>query len=597
MTTIDLSNLPPFLHSYDDLSEHVRATLDELDNTAKGRAFARFASRVIPLSKLGDTFTMVEMGSEGADGGVDLTSHSIDGQTILYGQSKLTIKKAEEIDTIISKFKDYHDRIHTNKVGQRYMAEFGLPNDAARPTKRAKKPKRELTVVETNDVVPSDCTFVIVTLSKIKSRILPEYEKSSYTSKNYYIELVNSGRLLILDGPDVFPLAQAAYRKSNILPSNISLSFVTEFIKWNDVYIGVISARELKECYRNYGEAIFLDNIRLFVGYSSKTDREGVNSSILETAENYPEEMLARNNGITFRATKVSVVNNRELFLEQGSIVNGCQTTKCIVDASRDDACVLVKIVEVEEAWSIAKTANSQTKVDRIVLDLARYIRPQAVKIAASKAGYIVQDIEDTVYDVFNTIYSDGVVYDELYFLFVGLFSREPKNVISTNYTELRSDLLERLQHTDPAGEQTLVFLFRLFSVAREGKEVAERKYLDKQVYARFWNDNKPDYRSLLTLLAACGCVKMNIYKVYNQFNIIEVFLGELDSILTNDKDRFIRYYCYAYEAIVSYLNSKRAGESAVEKQRYMYDDLRGAPFEALYDNIRMVAGFREDEE
>ncbi|MDQ2999517.1 MAG: AIPR family protein [Chloroflexota bacterium] len=411
MTATDLAQLPVFLRSYDDLNSHIRETLDELDNTGKGRAFARFASRVIPL-ELGDRFTKVELGVDGPDGGVDLISTSADGRFVLYGQAKLTLKKAEEIELIISKFHDYYQRIHTNKVGQRYIPEIdNLPKnpDAKKSTRpsRSRGKKSDVVVIDTNDDIPVECIFVIATLSKIEGRALAEYERSSYTGRKYYDELKAAGRLIILDGSKLFPLAQSAYRKSNILPSNITLELVGNYLHQDNVYIGVISAKELKRCYKDYGEALFLDNIRLFLGYSNKNDRDNVNTSILDTAEKYPREMLARNNGITFRADTIQPIDgsDNKLYLERASIVNGCQTTKCIVDATDDTAYILVKLVATDAAWSIAKTANSQTKVDQIVLELAKYIRPQAVKMAATSAGYIVEDLHESVYDVFNSIY------------------------------------------------------------------------------------------------------------------------------------------------------------------------------------------------
>jgi hypothetical protein len=596
MTATDLAQLPVYLRSYENLNNHIRDTIEDLDSTAKGRAFARFASRIIPL-ELGDRFTRVELGVDGPDGGVDLFSTSADGRYILYGQSKLTIKKSEDIELIISKFHDYYQRVHTNIVGQRYIAEIDNlprnpePKKPARPS-RSRSKKSNVVVIDTNDDVPVECIFVIATLSKIDGKVA-EYEKSSYTGRRYYDELKQAGRLIILDGTKLFPQAQAAYRKSNILPSNITLELVGNYIHQDNVYIGVVSAKELKRCYKDYGESLFLDNIRLFLGYSNKKDRDNVNSSILETAEKYPREMLARNNGITFRADTISPVNNTDnkLYLTRASIVNGCQTTKCIVDAMDDTAYILVKLVATDAAWSIAKTANSQTKVDQIVLELAKYIRPQAVKKAASNAGYIVEDLHESIYDVFNSIYRDEVIYDEIFYLFVGLFSREPKNVINMNYTEVRREFLNQLQGRDPSGDETLLLLFRLFAIGKEGKEEAERTYQDEysKVYERFWKDDKADYRSVLTVLAACGAVRMNIYKPDNQ-PAMSIFFDKLDALITNDREKYIRFYCYAYEAVVTYLSNKRQTDETTEKQRYMYDDLRTAPFDIPYNNMCMIS-------
>src|SRR3712207_5308094 len=93
MTAVESNELPDFLQSYEDLNSYIRDTLDQLDNTKKGRSFARFVSKVIPIYHLGDRFTQVELGQDSRDGGVDLTSVSIDNTTVLYGQAKLTISR------------------------------------------------------------------------------------------------------------------------------------------------------------------------------------------------------------------------------------------------------------------------------------------------------------------------------------------------------------------------------------------------------------------------------------------------------------------------------------------------------------------------
>lgn len=605
MTSHSTNQLPEFLQSYEDLNSYIRDTFDTLDNTSKGRSFAQFVSKIIPISTLGDQYTEFEMGKDSKDGGVDLTSISTDKTTVLYGQSKLTISKAEEIDTIVSKFKNYYEQIHKNKVTQIGMVEILTDQSEGAAYKKGKKTSRrgkgKGSLIVENEVVPEEVQFIIVTLSKIKNRILPEYEKSRFSSREYYQELTASGKLIILDGPEVLPLAQSAYRKLHFIPTDVDVSFMSQFIKHDNVYIGVLRASELKKMYRVFGDALFIENVRLFLGYSSgKNDRENVNDSIRYTAEYEPQEMLARNNGLTFRASKVTF-NDRDsltLHLEQASIVNGCQTTRCIVDASRDDACVLVKIVEMNDSWSIAKSANFQTKVDTIALEVARYMRPSALQAAAGRAGIAVEDKNETLFDVFDSIYQERVRYDEAFFLFLGIFSRSPNNVINKNYTELRSDLLEGFQKSDPQGEAMFELLFSLNKAAIEGRKVAENRYQGeayRNIFQRFWKEGKPDYRSLITILAACGCVRRNIYEGNITITQLEVFIDNLRDELANEEGKFVRYYCYAYEAIMSFLRITNAGKTDKDIHRTMYDDLKVSDFNTLYDQICIVADGREE--
>jgi len=144
---------------------------------------------------------------------------------------------------------------------------------------------------------------------------------------------------------------------------------------------------------------------------------------------------------------------------------------------------------------------------------------------------------------------------------------------VSANFTELRSDLLGALETQELESEETFNTLFKLYSAAQEGREVTERTYKDesyKNIFQRFWKENKPNYRSLLTILAACGCTNTNIY----------------------DKAEFVRYYQYAFEATAHRLMS--SGKDENETLRTMYDGLRGAGFDNLYKQLRLIADGRE---
>jgi hypothetical protein len=599
MTAVESNELPAFLQSYEKLNIYIRETLDQLNNTKKGQSFARFVSKVIPISYLGDRFTQVELGQDSRDGGVDLTSVSIDGTTMLYGQAKLTISRVEDLDAIISKFKDYLERTHKQRSVQTTLPDIGaLPDSrSARPRGRGRSRSGSL-VISDDGTLPEESCFVILTLSNIKNRILPEYERSRMASKDFYTELKSQGRIHVLDGPDVLPLAQSAYRKLHIIPSNVDLELVNGFIKHDNVYLGIISAKMLKECYRKFGDALFLENIRLFLGYSAaKNDREHVNDSIRETAEKNPREMLARNNGITFKASRVIPQGENSLHLDMASIVNGCQTTMCIVQAPNDGACVPVKIVEVDDSWAIAKSANYQNKVDQIALDVARYMRPQALQQAASRVGYAVEDKNDSLYDIFDSVYQERVRYDEAFYLFLGIFSKTPNNVINKNYTELRNELLGQFRDRDPHGEMMFDLLFRLYQASETGRTVAEEKYQTesyRNLFQRFWKEGKPDYRALITILASCGCVRENIYNSNVTLQHLEAFVERVIDVLVNDRDRYVRHYGYAYEAIMTYLRVKNSGKSDKDIQRTMFDDLKTSDFTTLYDQICMISDGRE---
>jgi hypothetical protein len=576
MTSSAVRAFPVFLHSYSLLKDHLEGEFQDLTNVERGKVFAEFVSEIVPLSTFGSQFEKPLISEKHShDHGVDLEAHSADGTKTLYIQSKLTIRTADDIDQIISKFDSYYQSIHPIKMLQSTL--FDSPAGS-----------------NTTDVY-----FMIVTLSDIQSGILPAYERSRRSSRTFYKKIVDSGRFNVLDGPLVLPILQGAYRQMYVVPSNLELHLDSPPLHKGNVYIGIISSEEITKCYTEFGDALFIENVRDFLGEASgkrtvDKERENVNKAITDTAKNEPEKMLARNNGITIRAKKVSVKDGHTLRLENASIVNGCQTTMCLVD--QPGAFLLVKIVETSDSWDIAKAANFQNRVEQIDLELARYIRPQLVKSAASKMGKRVEHgTYNSVFDVFRSVHRDRVAYEEIYHLFIGLFSKDPNNVIATNYTELRSDILKDLQSDGYAQEDKFdtVFdvLFKLYESSQLGQEAVMNKYNDrsyKDVFQRFWKVNKSNYRSILAILAACGSIRMNIYDGSVTLDRMGIFLDQLRALLENDRDRFVRYYQYAFQVIaMEVIGSKR---DETEMLRFMYDQLRHSNFDGLYMKVCVVA-------
>jgi AIPR protein len=577
MITTNLEHLPNFLHSYGEMISHLYSQLEDYNTVVKGKTFANFVIKIVPLSDYGTEFDKLKLSDKiSHDGGVDVISE--DGEGCI--QCKLTIKGVDEIDRIISKFENYYKQVcppHQQTL--------------------------ESLLYEEDKTENLGISFMIVTLSDVKKVILPKYEKSSFSSKSFYLQLKGEGKIKILDGYDILPILQSSYRKMHVVASSITLNLDTIPLKKDNVFIAIVSAKEIKNKYLEFGEALFLENIRGFLGDSSGKkvvipSRENVNEAIRQTAQEQPEKMLAKNNGITFRAKKVRRVNDSTLQLEEASIVNGCQTTMCLIDASRpEDAYILVKIVETEDSWDIAKSANFQNKVEQIELELARYVRPQVVKEAASKLGIHVENTYNSVFDVLESIYSDKVEYDDIYSLFVGIFSKTPNNVISINYTELRYNLLRDFASEPSRSDTTFEVLFMLYKAAQKARKLAEEKYNDssyKRMFQRFWKENKSNYRTMLTILAACGCVRNNIYSKDKLISIYDIdkFLSNVQSILQNDEDIFVRYYRYAFQSIaMPILQVAKTPEEIVQS---MNESLKRTVFDNLYAALCVTADTSE---
>jgi len=399
------------------------------------------------------------------------------------------------------------------------------------------------------------------------------HEQRVDPSKDFYSHLENSGRLQILDGYEIFEILRLAYRKAYILPSNIELQLETKPIHKDNVYVGFVSASELKKHYEKFGDAIFLENIRDFLGPKSgrqedrnRKNRTSVNEALFETAKHEPEKMLARNNGITFRA---AVVRNKEdnpntLILETASIVNGCQTTMALVKNVSPRASVLVKIVQTDDSWDIAKSANFQNEVKQIELDLARFIRPQTVKEAATRYGITLQTtshdiLSNSIVDVLNAVYQDRITYHQVYTLFIGIFSRNINNIFNPNYTELRYDILNQFTFEESSGKTTYQFLIDLIKTAEQARERVQGLRITTtdnllSEFQRFFNEENSRYHAFLTILAACCSVRKNIYelKIVNNFQDLSKFFDDVRSVIENDTNQYTKTYIESFKTIMN---------------------------------------------
>ena len=110
------------------------------------------------------------------------------------------------------------------------------------------------------------------------------------------------------------------------------------------------------------------------------TTRSTVNQEIIKTIKDDPEKMLARNNGADFPRLRGQGQDDGSAELSMAAIVNGCQTTMCLVHCApvSEHCSIQVKIVKTSDAWDIAKAANYQNQVTRVDLELSPLPSPSA---------------------------------------------------------------------------------------------------------------------------------------------------------------------------------------------------------------------------
>jgi hypothetical protein len=441
--------------------------------------------------------------------------------------------------------------------------------------------------------------------------ILKRYEKREYASKDFYRQLVAKSRLHFIGGDQILSILQAAYRKTSQLPADLVLNLETPVIHKDNVFVGIISSTELRALYDQFGDALFFENIRDFLGPAKGRERVGrttPNDEIIKTIATRPDKMLERNNGIVFRADKVELgESDSQLRLSRGSVVNGCQTTMCLVEYAKEPSCVPVKVVQTSDSWDIAKAANYQNSVADIDLDLARNLRPQLAKRAATISGIQIDDGEKSVFQIIDEIYDRRVAYDETRLLYIGLFSRTPNNVFAANYTELMHDLIDRFYEEDPYGTKTFETLFALQGASQEGLREAEATFTHPEytgMFQRFYKEDNPTYRCFVNILALCGAVDVNIADRkadgLAEYERMKGFLDGTRAILENRRERFLKCYRHAVKIwMQEMLPTDR--DDDMEIRRVMGSRSRSANFTNMFRKLCMEADLdawlREEEQ
>ncbi len=577
MDTVDAmitNKSPDFLQNYDLLKEHFESEFESLSPQQRGDYFTEFALRLVPHTETGARFSHPRRTQDSWDEGVDIVCDGLEPGEVLYIQSKYTISSVDNLDLIMSKFDAYLTKHFRGQQMEMFDPELGS---------EGKK------------------HFMIVTLSDL-ARNVSRYEKSERKTVPFYLRLKAQGRIDLIDGPRVLQLLRQAYRKSQELPSKFQLNMSSTFLQERNVYVGIVPGSELKRLYDLFGPALFFEDPREYLGPTSSKVKTGgkritVNEAIIKTLEDEPEKFLARNNGVTFRASQVSVIDKSTLELSDASIVNGCQTTYSVLRVHQSDCHVLVKVVEAPDTWDIAMAANFQNEIYQIELELTKYLRPQAIRAVASRLGYQFKgDSSDaSAYAVVDVIYRRQITQDEFKYLFIGIFSTAPRNIIGANYTEIRSTIIDQIfQPENPDRELVFDTLLKIHQSTVEGSHVIEENLKDDEnlsdMFRRFWKDEKAQYRAYLAVLAICGCVNRDIYIEGRSFPYTQMieFLAQVKKVLETSPDVFLRYYQLAFNAVA--IDAIKVDQNRDEFLRYLHQTIEKAQFSNHFIRVRALA-------
>lgn len=565
---------PFYLASYADLRDHFDSNFVNLNPRERGIKFANVVQGLVPHTSFGSRgFKTPELQQESHDGGVDLIAESISSKDVLCVQSKYTLPDKTAFDGVISNFQGFYEK-HFSKSAGPLFAHGGVS-------------------VGNEPIV----YFQLIAANNL-DKIIKNYEASNFSSLQFYHQLRDTKRLEIIDGTKILDLLKTSYRKANILPSDFVVNFDSNFIVKDDVYIGILSSKELRRLYSEYGDALFYENIRNFLTPRNRPPSDTgntINEEIIKTVKNNPDQFLSRNNGIVIKARGVTVGKNNTLHLEEASVVNGCQTTMCIVGYTDSDNEVYVtaKVVGTSQAWDIARAANLQNDVSRFELEIAQFLRPQLVNKTAANEGYRVIG-NDSAFSLLDNIYLYEIMYEDLRALFVGIFSGTPNNIFDTNYSDLLPDLIVKFYENDPEGNKLLGKLFQIQQSASSSMQNLQEKMKEKSIvitaYQRFFKDNKSAYRAFFTMLAACSLTEINLSKRYpdieSRYKTVSDFIDKTLKIINETPERFEQYYRFAINITSALIPSEKDPDSA---KQLLWQVVRKANFDMLLERMKIA--------
>ena len=570
------NHFPDFLHSYDSFVQHIRGELEGLNPTEKGKRFAQFVKELFPETEMSKEFDLPILNErQSHDEGIDLEAQGKDSHSVLYIQSKLHIDRADTLDSILSKFHAYYQTTHG---GQEADPQLTFLNDERLPH------------------------FLIATCSVLDG-IIGNYEGRSLSSKHFYEQLLQKNHLHFIDGTKLFSLMRAIYSKTFDIPTDLVLNLESKPISMGNVYLGIMSSKELKALHSKFGDALFFENVRDFIGLSEAEEEQSVttpNDEILKTIEDAPQKMLERNNGIVLRADLVvDGEAEHQLKLSKGSVVNGCQTTMCVVNYNGPNICyVPVKIVQNEDSWDMAKSANYQNEIAYIDLEIARSMRRQLVMMGAARSGIHLESIdqrpETSIFRTMNVFHHRKVTYEAVRLLYIGLFSDTPNSVYYSHRVEkLVPSLVRRFHENDPYGDEVLRTLFKLAEASEEGLEKLRDTFEEEEYikfFTRLFNKEILTYRNYLGILTLCGILNIDVSMREEdgtqEFERMRKFLSDAFDLLDGSKETFLdRYQIAAVVWMQAMLPSNQKDETV---KRGLASRAEGYSFSGLFHKLRM---------
>ncbi len=135
--------------------------------------------------------------------------------------------------------------------------------------------------------------------------------------------------------------------------------------KWR-AYVTAVSGKWLRKLYLEKGDDLFSGNPRNYLGKGKR--KKNINSGIISSVQDEPDNFWAYNNGITALVNNYDV-NDRKFIIHGITIINGAQTTGAISEAnvSEEDFYIPSRFIICNDSNVIEAIINNNNKQNEIL--------------------------------------------------------------------------------------------------------------------------------------------------------------------------------------------------------------------------------------
>ncbi|MGV8925251.1 MAG: AIPR family protein [Ewingella sp.] len=302
------------------------------------------------------------------DGGIDAVYVNSSSKKLILVQSKY-IKDGNGSVTIkdFGRFKDACAKV--------------IANDLSSFNERFLEHKEEITTAITSSSYKCICVFIYSGAHALSQEVIGEidfWEKSQNKALLFRDMQSRDEYTILFETPNVSDISNSLRSQSTgaIDISNVILESYGEITEPYGAIYGTIAARIINDWWKKYKYALFEKNIRSVLG-----DSTSVNTGIISTIENTPENFWYYNNGITATYDEVeeSIANagaSRKIGIfgfKKLNIINGAQTVSSIgaifdsiPDDKKDKVRVMIRFINAKDPvflGDVTKYNNTQNRV------------------------------------------------------------------------------------------------------------------------------------------------------------------------------------------------------------------------------------------